>query len=478
MDIAFYLWLAGVGVGLLRLLAGVSRLAWIATHSKPISSERWAAILFSTSRSLRLRRRILLLQSDRVTMVGAWGVFHGRVLLPHNAADWPDERIRVVLAHELAHIKRNDWLVQIIAELARILYWFNPLFWFVCSRLRSESEYACDDAVLGFGVDGQVYAAHLLDWAHSLKGSNAAWSAVLAMAQPPHLERRFVAMLNPSLSHRPASGAAMLTVAIVAICLSLPLAVTRASAPTTQVVLPPPSRQVLAPPQLPVRAGLPSKPLARLLPAQAPSGSLSGTAYDPSGAVVPGVTVTVTNIQTKSVETVTSGPAGEFRFQTLQAGDYSFQAELPGFVTTRIARLTIPSNQNVKENVSLIVGNIFETVVVTAPGPPKPQTLFPAGTPRRIRVGGNVAALRLVNQVKPVYPSNAQNAGVEGIVRLQAIIGTDGTVQAVRVLSSIEDDLTDAALDAVRQWRYTPTLLNGVPVETLTNIDIEFKQPN
>jgi protein TonB len=83
----------------------------------------------------------------------------------------------------------------------------------------------------------------------------------------------------------------------------------------------------------------------------------------------------------------------------------------------------------------------------------------------------------MINQVRPIYPPTALNAGVEGTVSLQTIIGTDGSVQALRVLSSIDADLTAAALEAVKQWRYSPTLLNGVPVEILSNVDVQFKLP-
>src|SRR6185369_5571965 len=129
---------------------------------------------------------------------------------------------------------------------------------------------------------------------------------------------------------------------------------------------------------------------------------------------------------------------------------YSLQADLPGFATLRIGRIAITANQNLKQNLNLVVGNIMESVVVTAQGSPKPATLLPPDTPRRLRVGGNVVALRMIKQVKPLYPASAMNAGVEGTVRLQAMIGADGSVQAVRVLSSIDPDLTDAAVAAVK----------------------------
>jgi protein TonB len=110
-------------------------------------------------------------------------------------------------------------------------------------------------------------------------------------------------------------------------------------------------------------------------------------------------------------------------------------------------------------------------VVINATGQP---ALLPPGTPRQLRIGGNVGPLRLINHVRPVYPPSAKNAGVEGVVKLQSIIGTDGSVQAVRVLSSIDADLTNAAVEAYRQWKYAPALLNGIPVETTANVDTEF----
>src|SRR5437867_1475593 len=88
--------------------------------------------------------------------------------------------------------------------------------------MRSESEHACDDAVLNTGFDAKKYAAHLLDIARALNQSGRAWFPVLAMAAP-HLERRFVAMLNPSLNHRAVSRVALSAVIVLAFCTMLPL---------------------------------------------------------------------------------------------------------------------------------------------------------------------------------------------------------------------------------------------------------------
>ena len=104
--------------------------------------------------------------------------------------------------------------------------------------------------------------------------------------------------------------------------------------------------------------------------------------------------------------------------------------------------------------------------------PPKPA---PAkAPPPRVRVGGVVQAAKIVHQVMPVYPPLARQARISGTVRLDAVIGRDGIIQSLQVMSG-HPWLAQAALDAVRQWVYRPTLLNGEPVEVLTQIDVNFK---
>jgi protein TonB len=102
-----------------------------------------------------------------------------------------------------------------------------------------------------------------------------------------------------------------------------------------------------------------------------------------------------------------------------------------------------------------------------APPPPKPHQTGP------IRVGGSVQAARIINRVQPVYPPLARQTRINGTVRLHAIIAKDGTIQQLEVISG-HPLLQQAALDAVRQWRYQPTLLNGEPVEVDTTIDVIF----
>jgi periplasmic protein TonB len=119
-----------------------------------------------------------------------------------------------------------------------------------------------------------------------------------------------------------------------------------------------------------------------------------------------------------------------------------------------------------------VLGGVIGSVASAAPPPPPPKEVKPV-TPQRIRVGGNVQQAKLVRQPKPVYPPLAKQARIQGVVRLNAIISKDGTIQNLSVLSG-HPLLVPAAMEAVKQWVYAPTLLNGEPVEVVTQIDVNF----
>jgi len=91
-----------------------------------------------------------------------WGVRRPRIMLPASALDWPTERLRAVLAHELGHVARADWLVHLVAQLACAVYWFHPLFWSAERSLGRETELAADDEALGAGLEASQYAADMV----------------------------------------------------------------------------------------------------------------------------------------------------------------------------------------------------------------------------------------------------------------------------------------------------------------------------
>jgi len=110
---------------------------------------------------------------------------------------------------------------------------------------------------------------------------------------------------------------------------------------------------------------------------------------------------------------------------------------------------------------------------ITTTALPAPSASSDATPPQRIRVGGNVQQTKLVSQPRPTYPLEAKQARIQGVVQLSAIIGKDGAIQHLEVIAG-HPLLVQAALDAVRQWVYQPTLLNGQPVEVVTQIDVNF----
>ncbi len=114
-----------------------------------------------------------------------------------------------------------------------------------------------------------------------------------------------------------------------------------------------------------------------------------------------------------------------------------------------------------------VIGGVLSAATPPPPPPPKPQA------PKRVRVGGQVESARLIFQPKPEYPPLAKMARIQGVVRLDAIISKDGTIQDLKVISG-HPLLVHAAIEAVSRWRYQPTLLNGESVEVATEIDVNF----
>lgn len=213
-------------------------------------------------------------------------------------------------------------------------------------------------------------------------------------------------------------------------------------------------------------------PIAAFRSGQAAPTALTGSVYDPTGAVLPGVELTLEDAQ-KATTKATTDAAGRFAFTNVAPGHYVLAASLPGFRALR-HEFELQNTRDWDRAITLQVGELTETINVrerriAVPGPTQPQ---PA---ERIRVGGNIRVPRKEVDVHPVYPPTMRAAGREGVVPIEAIISTDGTVTSLRVLSAqVHPDFAIAAADAVRQWRFSPTLLNGQPVEVVMRVSITF----
>jgi beta-lactamase regulating signal transducer with metallopeptidase domain len=436
-------WITGAIASISWLLVGLARLAWLAGHARPVLVESWMGPVREISYVFGLRRPVNLLQSDHPTVLVTWGLLQPKVLLPNSALHWPDDRVRVVLSHELAHILRRDWLTQMAAELVKAVYWFNPIVWLACCRLRQESEYACDDAVLSRGVDGAEYARHLLDLVRAARAGRGLWFPAPAVARPSNLERRIAAMLSTRVNRSPITRTARIVTLLAVVNLTIALAGFAASA-------------------------------------QGAFSTLSGTILDSTNAVVSGVTLRLTHVQSAARHEVRSDQTGHFEFIGLPRGDYELTSERVGFAPLSE---TFQVNGNTQRDITLQVGSLEETISVVDTGEPRAadnsvgrrrSTPPELGTCQPSSTGGHIRPPLKIRHAWPRYPQHLGGAGIGGTIVLKGRIGTDGFLKELEAIAPVNTDLASAAVDAVRQWQWTPTLLNCMPVEVPITVSVRF----
>jgi beta-lactamase regulating signal transducer with metallopeptidase domain len=193
-------WAGGVALALGFAVPGRFQLRRMFRRSRRLHGEGWKSLLDEACETLRIGRPVILLESADKLMPLTWGGWRPVVLLPAEAGQWPAERRRVVLLHELAHVKRWDCLTQSVVRIICAIFWCNPLVWLAARRLRVEQERACDDLVLNGGCKASDYAGHLVAIARSFR--RVPPMAGIAMARPSGLEQRVTAILDGQRNRR------------------------------------------------------------------------------------------------------------------------------------------------------------------------------------------------------------------------------------------------------------------------------------
>lgn len=440
-------WLAGAAVALLALLAGFGRLGWIAWRARHVTAGAWSDHAARICRELGIERRITVMEGRHPTLLVTWGLLRPKLLVPSAALRWADERIRLVLYHELAHVRRGDWVWQLAAELLRAVYWFSPIFWIACRRLRDESEHACDDAVLNRGVEGPEYALNLVGIVREL--TQPRWTAGAAIARTSNLERRVRAMLDSHRNRRPVSRRAGAATLIGLLAVAVPIGGLAA-------------RQAFT--------------------------TLSGSIVDPMSAALPGVKVVLTNVNSQAKYEVQSDRTGHYEVGGLAPGDYLLEARLPGFAMLK-QTLTI-AGQSLERNLTLQVGSVQESIVVSgtaadqgtraaqAPKRAREKVESPCGTTpaaEGVPVGGNLRAPAKLKDVKPDYPPALRDAGVGGTIVLRGRLGSDGFLHDLTAEAPADARLAHVAIDAASQWEFAPTLLNCQAIDIPITITVSFR---
>ena len=211
-------WVAGALFLIARLGVGIGAVWHLSTRSNSFSSSTphvrpdW-------------KRPVSIRQSKAVTVPMVWGLFRPVILLPADADEWEPERQRAVLLHELAHIQRQDWLMQTVAQITCAVYWFNPLVWIAVRQMRIEVERACDDHVLNAGYQSTDYAQYLLDVVRNIGKTDTATRSAVAMARRSKIEGRLRTVLAENRNRGPMTKTAVVLGLLAFTCFAVPVGV-------------------------------------------------------------------------------------------------------------------------------------------------------------------------------------------------------------------------------------------------------------
>jgi len=486
-------WIAGIVLAGVRALGGMIQANNLRKNAHEFDpDDRVRSFLMKSGAAGRVR----LLQSTRVSVPTMIGWLRPTVILP-DGAEVESGHLQALLAHELAHVRRRDYLVNLLQAGVEALLFFHPAVWWVSAQMRTERECCCDDLAVAACGDLRLYLRALSDAENRRSGPKLA----VALRGTPllHRIRRLTDM--KTLQSSPwkkwsssflAFAALMIFSAASTLLAFIPVQAEPAPAQTAPravsdktAVSPAPIPQPAAaaavvqqPPSAEPRtqpAGLsthnqphPDSSIATGVSQPAPQEKVTGTIFDPTGSRLPGVTVSVIDMQTgKLLATAFSWADGTFEIVP-PAGNYYIQFAAPGWETQVFTKSQLGSDPLM---IAMGLGEKRETVTVVTAAPAtavKPASGEPA------RVGGNVIPPRLSRRADPVYPPEAREAGVEGAVLISALIDAEGNVKNPVVLSGPQL-LRDAALTCVEQWRYQPARINNEPWPMRLSITIVFK---
>ena len=217
------LWLAGSVLLSLRVFAGQISMWQIQRTVFPVSEERILSVASAVMANSHFAKKVRLLEHTGSSMPMTCGVWAPSIVLPSAAREWSTDRLRMVLLHELAHIRRHDCLWQWLTHIVTIGQWFNPLVWLATSRLMNEREQACDDEVLNTGVRASDYAETLLDLSTGGRRHVFELCAGLAMARPQRLAARIESIVDEHRNRRAVSRQAGLITGLCVCLMMLPL---------------------------------------------------------------------------------------------------------------------------------------------------------------------------------------------------------------------------------------------------------------
>lgn len=295
-------------------------------------------------------------------------------------------------------------------------------------------------------------------------------------------------MLNARLNREPLTTLTRATTFAAIAAVAVSVGVVTLSGSTERVVAP----DVRRPQQ-------PSQTAAPAAHTQASGGTIEGVLYDPFGGLLPGASVKLTPVAGGSAHALSTTRSGAFFFGGLAAGDYELVTDLPGFIPVKVVIRAEPG-QTVRRYIAVPIGTLEETILVTckasdltASRPSAPGgSATPGAAPRQLAgargaepkipatftggIGGQIKVPRKVAHTNPVCPTGVTPEST--VVRLAGRIGIDGLFTDLHEVSSVPAPFAASALEATRQWAFTPTLLNGAPIEVNISVTVSYSWSN
>jgi TonB family protein len=473
--VALWVLVAGMFVRLCRVGIGLWRL-------QRLRQTGWLALMNTAHEDVqqlvRTRAEIRYVPSGQPV---TFGFRRPVVLLPDMLRAQPEDIQRVVLCHELFHVRRRDWIWVFAEEIVKAALWFHPAVLWLISRVRLAREEVVDELTVLATSERRAYIEALLVFADAPTQAPAA-----AFARRRHLFRRMVLISKETVMSSTrilVSAAAMIVVMAAGVWSAVSVF------PLTQTVIA--QGRAGAPPLAAVAAQSPIGPLERQAKPITPENPIPRRTFsvlpqnppeDPGGAVVVSVRVVVDR-QGRVAEARSGGIGGRGRrggpSQTIAPPSDAFMKAAIDAV--RQWQYEPPADGPIAFDVTFAFTQGSEARVLShgapavlggpASGIPAPPP--PPPPPGAVRVGGQIKQPAKTKHVAPVYPPIAQSARVQGVVILDVLIGTDGHVVDARVLRSIPL-LNQAAIDAIMQWEFTPTRLNGAPVPVMMTATMSF----
>ena len=448
---------AGAALRVLWLLFGIIRLG---RFNRAASSVATPAVAWEIETDLAVSPRYIQQSGGR----GPWtfGWIRPAVALPAGFDSLAPAFQRAVICHELLHIKRRDIVVAFLEELAVAALWFHPWMWMLRARIRVAREQVVDSRVVAMLDNRDDYVRCLVDMSgHDLAPHVS--QAGAGMLRPRELRARVDAIFQEVHMSRMRFAAAALAFVAVTIATGL----IAAAAMPLRTAAPPQAAQSQAAPDAPRRQ------INKVYPAYPQDALERGI----KGVVI--VDITINAAGDVSTASVVSGPqelrASAFTAalglkytpgKSVTAMQIAFEYMLTGTtwgvkIGEALPNVGLrPTPQNVPDEVRRAMEAIAKT-------PTNPDSTG------AYRIGGALMPPKKTKDAQPVYPAIALEARVQGVVIMEARVDEQGNVSDVRVLRSIPL-LDQAAIDAVKQWQYTPTTLNGVAVPVLMTVTVNF----